>query len=147
MGIPMMFISKLGMLHVRRLRMQRRNHQWLAKGKLRLSMFVPEITTIGGQYHEHFRRISGNELCCGRQRGKSSKTQGTKKAAKGAMSDGFIKRIKAYAKGDAKSRLFHAEKTAYPVGRYVIFRGSSKGGAKPYVRISRCFVVSMLIPW
>lgn len=42
---------------------------------------------------------------------------------------------------------FNNEKMAYPVGRYVIFRGSSKGGAKPYVRISRCFVVSKLIPW
>jgi hypothetical protein len=49
--------------------------------------------------------------------------------------------------GHGKSRLSHAEKTAYPVGQYVILEGSSKGGAKPYVRISRCFVVSKLIPW
>ena len=29
--------------------------------------------------------------------------------------------------GHRKSRLFHAEKTAYPVGRYVILEGNSKG--------------------
>ena len=34
--------------------------------------------------------------------GKSSKAQGTEKTAKSAMTDGFIKRIKAYAKEDAK---------------------------------------------
>ena len=33
---------------------------------------------------------------------KSSKTQGTEKTAKSAMTDGFIERIKAYAKEDAK---------------------------------------------
>ena len=49
--------------------------------------------------------------------------------------------------GHRKSRLFYAEKTAYPVRRYVILEGSSKGSTKPYVRISRCFVVSKLIPW
>lgn len=38
----MMLISKLGMLRVRRLRMQRRNNQWLAKVKLRFLMFVPD---------------------------------------------------------------------------------------------------------
>jgi len=49
--------------------------------------------------------------------------------------------------GHRKSRLFIIEKTAYPVKRYVIFRGISKDGAKPYVRISPRFVVSKLIPW
>ncbi len=34
--------------------------------------------------------------------GKSSKTQGAEKTAKSAMTDGFIERIKAYAKEDAK---------------------------------------------
>ena len=34
--------------------------------------------------------------------GKSSKAQGTAKTAKSAMTDGFIERIKAYAKEDAK---------------------------------------------
>ena len=49
--------------------------------------------------------------------------------------------------GHGKSRLSHAEKTAYPVGRYVILGGCSKGGAVPYVRISPRFVVSKLISW
>ena len=34
--------------------------------------------------------------------GKSSKAQGTAKTAKSAMTDGFIERIKSYAKEDAK---------------------------------------------
>ena len=34
--------------------------------------------------------------------GKSSKAQGTEKTAKSAMTDGFIERIKEYAKEDAK---------------------------------------------
>jgi len=34
--------------------------------------------------------------------GKSSETQGTEKTAKSAMTDGFIERIKAYAREDAK---------------------------------------------
>ena len=41
--------------------------------------------------------------------GKSFKTQGTEKAAKGTMSDGFIERIKAYAKEDAKKGVYMSE--------------------------------------
>lgn len=40
---------------------------------------------------------------------KSSKIQGTEKNAKGAMSDGFIERIKAYAKEDAKKGVYMSE--------------------------------------
>lgn len=57
--------------------------------------------------------------------GKSSKTQGTEKTSKSAMTDGFIERIKAYAKEDAKRgeymsagftqmRLAHMEKYVSP---------------------------------
>ena len=41
--------------------------------------------------------------------GKSSKIQKREKAAKGAMSDSFIERIKAYAKEDAKKGVYMSE--------------------------------------
>ena len=41
--------------------------------------------------------------------GKSSETQGTEKNAKSAMTDGFIERIKAYAKEDAKRGEYMSE--------------------------------------
>ena len=40
---------------------------------------------------------------------KSSKIQGTEKTARGAMTDGFIERIKAYAKEDAKKGVYMSE--------------------------------------